>query len=179
MKAPVRPLLFALLLTLSGLAATTSQALAQRVGYVDTELILSKMPEYQAAQKEIELASQQWQKEYDDMRAQIDQMFQKYQAERVLLTDDIRQKREQEIEQAEQKAAQFRAAKFGFEGELFKLQNEKVSPIQDKVFTAIETVAKEKKIDIMMDKAGSVVLLYTNPEYDHTKAVFTKLGIAP
>ncbi len=150
---------------------------AQRWGYVDTKAILEKIPEYKAAEQEIEQISQKWQKELEAMYANIEKMYQKYEAEKVLLTADVQRKREEEIINEEKKAKEFQKKKFGYEGELFKLREEKVKPIQDKLFKAIEDLAKEKRIDFMLDKSGAVTVLYFNPEYDMTQAVLKKMGI--
>ncbi len=150
---------------------------AQRWGYVDTKAILEKIPEYKAAEQEIEQISQKWQKELEAMYANIEKMYQKYEAEKVLLTADVQRKREEEIINEEKKAKEFQKKKFGYEGELFKLREEKVKPIQDRLFKAIEDLAKEKRIDFMLDKSGAVTVLYFNPEYDMTQAVLKKMGI--
>jgi outer membrane protein len=155
----------------------TSTASAQRVGFVDTEYILSNMAEYQAAQQEVELTSQAWQAEYEKMRKNAKDLFDQYQAERVLLSDDVRLQREQAIQDAELKAAKYRQDKFGFSGELFQFREEKVRPIQDKVFQAIEEIATEKKADFILDKSGSMTILFTNPAYDYSPFVMKKLGI--
>jgi outer membrane protein len=150
---------------------------AQRWGYVDTKAILEKIPEYKAAEQEVEQISQKWQKELEAMYANIEKMYQKYEAEKVLLTADVQRKREEEIINEEKKAKEFQKKKFGYEGELFKLREEKVKPIQDRLFKAIEDISKEKRIDFMLDKSGAVTVLYFNPEYDMTQAVLKKMGI--
>lgn len=150
---------------------------AQRWGYVDTKAILEKIPEYKAAEQEVEQISQKWQKELEQMYANIEKMYQKYEAEKVLLTADVQRKREDEIINEEKKAKEFQKKKFGYEGELFKLREEKVKPIQDRLFKAIEDLSKEKRIDFMLDKSGAVTVLYFNPEYDMTQAVLKKMGI--
>lgn len=156
---------------------SSSLSFAQRWGYVDSKAILEKIPEYKAAEQEVEQISQKWQKELEQMYANIEKMYQKYEAEKVLLTADVQRKREDEIINEEKKAKEFQKKKFGYEGELFKLREEKVKPIQDRLFKAIEDLSKEKRIDFMLDKSGAVTVLYFNPEYDMTQAVLKKLGI--
>lgn len=159
------------------IACVFSNSFAQRWGYVDTKEILEKIPEYKAAEQEVEQISQKWQKELEAMYANIEKMYQKYEAEKVLLTQEVQRKREEEIINEEKKAKEFQRKKFGYEGELFKLREEKVKPIQDKLFKAIEDLSKEKRIDFMLDKSGAVTILYTNPEFDYTPQVLKKLGI--
>lgn len=176
-----RSLRFVLILGLAAfgvVASGATPARAQRTAYVDTRYILEKMPEYAAAEKEIDLISQRWQKELDAQYAAIEQLYQKYRAEEVLMTDAIKRERQDEILQKEKQAKEYQRKRFGFEGDVFKQREEKVKPIQDRVFAAIEIVAKERKLDFVFDKSGAVVLLYTNAAYDLSDEVLAKLGVA-
>ncbi len=149
---------------------------AQRVGVVDTKYILEKLPEYVSAEKSLEQVSQQWQRELDNMYARVEEMYKKYQAEEVLLSAEMKKQRQEEIINEEAKAKEFQKKKFGVGGELFKQREEKVKPIQDKVFGAIEKVAQDKKCDVIFDKSGSLSVLYTNPNYDYSDEVLRVLG---
>jgi outer membrane protein len=166
--------LFALAIVLG---TAMSMSFAQRVGYVNTEDIMEKIPEYQSAQSEIERVSQKWQKELEEKYAAIEQMYNEYQAQEVLLPEDIKQEKQEDIFQAEREAKEFREKKFGYTGELFSLQESKVKPIQDRVFRAVEAVSKRKKYDFVFDKAGEVTWLYTNAVYDLSEDVLTELGL--
>lgn len=166
--------LFALVIVL-GTALSISYA--QRIGYVNTEDIMEKIPEYQAAQSEIERVSQKWQKELEEKYSAIEQMYNEYQAQEVLLPEDIKQEKQEEIFQAEREAKEYREKKFGYSGELFALQESKVKPIQDRVFRAVEAVSKRKKYDFVFDKAGEVTWLYTNATYDLSDDVLSELGL--
>lgn len=151
---------------------------AQKFAYVDTKYILDKVPEYKAAEKELEQLSQKWQRELDDMYANIEKLYEKYRAEEVLLSDGIKKQRQDEILAKEKEAKEYQRKRFGYDGDLFKQREEKVKPIQDRVFTAVEEVAKERKVNLILDKAGAVVMLYTDPDYDYSNLVLTKLGIS-
>ena len=164
-------------LTLS-LILSATVAFAQRVGYVDTQSVMDKIPEYKAAQDEIDRVSERWQKELEDRYKAIEQMYNEYQKGEVLMPEDLRQERQEEIFQAEREAKEFREGKFGYNGELYKLQDSKVKPIQDRVFRAVETVSKRKKYDFVFDKAGEVTWLYTNALYDLSNDVLAELGYA-
>lgn len=165
------------IITLLSLVLLSSVALAQRVGYVDTGVVLEKIPEYGTAQEEVERISQQWQQELEEKYQAIEQMYSDYQAQEVLLPDDLKRQRQEEIFEAEREAKEYREKKFGYEGELFQLQEARVKPIQDKVFKAVEKAAKRKRYDFVFDKAGEVTWLYTNNTYDLTKEVLRDLGI--
>jgi outer membrane protein len=150
---------------------------AQKFGYVDTEFILGKMEEYKAAKTEIDQLSQKWQKELEVLYADIEKMYKDYQAEEVLLPDDIKKQRQEDIMSAERKAKEFKERKFGYDGELYKVQDDKIKPIQDKVYDAVEKVATERKLDIILDKAANSGILYSNAAFDRTDDVIIKLGI--
>ena len=144
---------------------------------MNTESILSKIPEYQNAQQEIERISQQWEAELEKKYAAIEKMYTDFVAQEVLLPEDVRQERQEAIFAAEREAKEYREKKFGYEGELFQQQETRMNPIQDKVFKAIEQVAKRKRYDFVFDKAGEVTWLYTNAIYDLTPTVLEELDI--
>jgi outer membrane protein len=156
------------------LAATTQ---AQKLGFVDTQYILSKMDEYAAAKQEVDQLSQRWQKDLEAMHADIEKMYKDYQAEEVLLPDDIKKQRQEDIMVAERKAKEYKEKKFGYDGELYKVQDDKIKPIQDKVYDAVEKVALERRLDIIFDKAANAGILFSSAAFDRTDDVLLKLGI--
>jgi outer membrane protein len=161
----------ACLLTLSG------QLYAQKFGYIDSKFILNKMPEYKAAQGEISSQSQKWQKEIEDMRTEVEKLRKEYLAEEVLLTDDMKKERSDIIAKKDKASKEKQQKIFGFEGLYFLKKQELVKPLQDKVFEAVEKVCKKKKIQIMFDKAGDLVMIYTDTKHDYTDFVLEELGL--
>lgn len=151
---------------------------AQRFAYVDTEYILDMMPEYRSAQKQLDQLSEDWQKEIEKRQQAIDKMIKDFQAEQVLLTEDLRKKREQEIKDKEKELKDYRNQKFGYEGELFKKRQELIKPIQDKVFDAVQKIAKQNALDFIFAKSGELIMLYSNAKYDKSDEVLSELGIA-
>jgi outer membrane protein len=151
---------------------------AQHFSYVDTEYILDKMPEYKSSQKQLDNLAEQWKKDVDVKMKEIDKLYKQYQAEQLLLPNDMRKKKENEILQKEDELNKYKEAKFGKEGELFQKRKELVKPIQDKVFDAIQKLAKDEGIDFIFDKAGAVTMLYTNAKYDRSDEVLEVLGIS-
>jgi len=154
-------------------------AFSQNFGYVDSEYILENIPDYKDAQEELDKLSIEWQKQLERRYAEIDKMYKNYQAEQILLTEDMKTKREEEIIKKEKEAKEYQKQKFGVDGELFQKRKELVKPIQDKVYNAIADIANYKKLGIVFDKASGLTMLYTNPKYNLSDDVLKKLGYKP
>lgn len=154
----------------------SAQAGTAKFGYVDTDYIMSEIPEYKAAQNELDKTSVQWQKEIDTKYAEIDKLYKAYQADAILLTEEMKKKRENEIINKEKEVKDLQKQRFGVDGELFKKRQELVKPIQDKVYNAIKAVAERKGLGFVMDKSGQVTLLYANSKYDMSDEVLVFLG---
>ncbi len=163
-------------LTIVVVLTTFTVSLAQKMGYVDSDYILSHIPEYKAAQAEIDKTSVDWQKEIEVKYGEIDKLYKIYQAESVLLTDDMKKKRENEIINKEKEVKELQKSRFGVDGELFKKRMELVKPIQDKVYSAVKQVAERGGLAFIFDKAGQVSLLYSNSKYDKSEDVLTFMG---
>ncbi len=161
------------------LTAVSPLVNAQKFAYVDSDYILSQIPEYRSAQKQIDELAENWQKEIDNKYAAIDKMYKDYRAEKVLLNGEQQKEREAEIIAKENEVRKFQQDKFGYEGALFKKREELIKPIQDRVFEAIQQVAKENSLDFMFDKSGEMIMLFTNARYDRSDEVLEELGITP
>lgn len=153
-----------LLMTLGTI--TTLQA--QRIAIVDITRVLEEMPDYKAAQTELDNIAAQWRQqialEYDQIKA----MYNKYQAEQVLLTEEARKKREDEIMEREKQARDMQKEKFGAEGALFRKRQDLVQPIQERVYGAISTYADDRGFDFIFDKGSSSGLIFSSGEFDKT-----------
>jgi outer membrane protein len=150
---------------------------AQKFGYVDTQFILSQMPEYKQAQTELNQLSVNWQQEIETMNSEVEKLKQAYQAEEVLLTDEMKAEKLALIAEKEKAAKEYQKKIFGYEGLLFLKRQELVKPVQDKVFESIEKVSKKYKLQFMFDKAGAMVMIYTDPKHDYTDYVLEGLGL--
>ncbi len=149
---------------------------AQRFAYVDTEYILKNIPAYQAAQDQLDNQSVEWQKEIEEIYAKIDKMYKDFQAEKVLLTEEMRVKRENSIIEKEKEAKNIQKQYFGKDGELYKKRQELIKPIQDDIFNAVKEVAAEGNFAVIFDSAGGMSMLYNDPKYDKSDDVLEKLG---
>jgi outer membrane protein len=154
-------------------------AMAQRFAYVDSDYILKHIPEYASSQKQLAALSEQWQKEVDARFQEIDRLYKAYQADQVLMTPDMRKRREAEIVDKEKLAKDFQRDKFGPDGELAKKSTSLIKPIQDKVSKAVQAVAESDNLDMIFDKNSEVIMLYASPRYDKSADVVTKLGLKP
>ncbi|MGZ3920034.1 MAG: OmpH family outer membrane protein [Bacteroidia bacterium] len=163
------------LVLLSAFSVAQSSGTA-KFGYVDTDYILGQIPEYKAAQSELDKTSVQWQKEIEAKYTEIDKLYKAYQADAILLTDDMKKKRENEIINKEKEVKDLQKQRFGVDGELFKKRQELVKPIQDKVYNAIKTVAEKSGLGFVLDKSGQVAILYANSKYDKSDDVLVLLG---
>jgi len=165
-----------LLLILHALLAT-STAYAQKFGYLDMEYVTSKMPEYQKAQGDLDKFSERWAKEIQDKYTEIDRLQRLYQAEEILLTDDMKRKRQQEINDKEREAREYNNKIFGESGMLFQKKKELIKPVTDLVYKSMERVARQKRLDFLFDKSSDFVVVYANPIHDYTDYVMEELGL--
>jgi outer membrane protein len=161
------------------LMVSTEAKAQMKFAFVDTKYILENMPDYSQAQNELNSASADWQKEIEDRYASIERLYKSYQAEAVLLTEEMRQKREEEIVRKETEAKSLQKQRFGVEGDLFKKRQELIQPIQEKIFIAIREYANENGYEAIFDKSGEAGVLYANPKYDKSDKVLRKMGIRP
>jgi outer membrane protein len=152
---------------------------AQKVAYVDLDYILTNIPEYKSAQEQLDKMSVQWQKEIETRLAEVDRLYKAFQAEEVLLTQDMRKKREDEIIAKEKEAKELQKQRFGVDGDLFKKRQELVKPIQDKVYNAIKELSEKQMIAIMFNKSAELNILFANPKYDKSDEVLELMGFKP
>jgi outer membrane protein len=157
-------------------AFISSGVFAQKFGYVDTEYILNQIPEYKAAQSELDKTSADWQKEIDSKYMEIDKLYKAFQAEKIFLTEEMTKKRENEIINREREVKDLQKQKFGVDGEMFKKRMELIKPIQDKVYSAVKAIAEKTGLAIIFDKSSDLTMLYTNPRYDKSDDVLSYMG---
>jgi len=149
---------------------------AQRYAYVDTQYILNNIPAYKAAQDKLDQLSFEWQQELESKREEIDQLTKEFQSEKVLLTEEMKNKRQNQLEQRRQELQELKRKYFGPEGQLYQKRQELVRPIQEEVYTAIETIASRGNYAVIFDAAGESNMLYTDPSYDKSDEVLQELG---
>jgi len=149
---------------------------AQKYAYVDTEYILDNIPEYADAQNELDDLAVEFQEEIEAKYAEIDKMYRDFQAEAVLLPEDLKKKKEEDIVDKEKEVKELQTKRFGPTGDLFQKREELVKPIQEKIYNAIEEISEDKNYAFVFDKAGSLTILYVNVKFDISDDVLDKVG---
>jgi outer membrane protein len=150
----------------------------QRYCVIDSKYILEKIPEYTQAQQQLDTQSAIWQKEVDDKMKYIDQMYKSYQAERPMLSEAARKKREDEIVTKEKEAKDLQKKYFGYQGMVFQKRETLVKPIQDKVYNAVQQYAQSRGFDMVFDKAGGVSVFYADPKLDKSDDILKLISRA-
>jgi outer membrane protein len=163
-------------LTLGVLLLFAGISFAQKFAFVDTEYILGNIPAYKSAQDQLDQLSKQYQKELETIHSEIEQMYKNFQAESVLLSDDMKRKREDVIVSKEKDYKELQRKYFGPDGDLFKKRQGLVKPIQDDIYNAVQAIANDGGYAVIFDKADGTSMLFTNPKYDLSDQVLQKLG---
>ena len=165
-----------LLIACCGLLSVISVQ-AQRYAIIDSKYILEKIPDYKEAQKKLDQFSELWQQEIDQKQVAVDKMVKDYDAEQVMLTDVLKNKREDEIYNKEKELRDLQKKRYGFEGDLFKKRQELIKPIQDKVYNAVQKLAVDKQYDFILDKSEGITVIFADPKLDKSDDVLRNLGV--
>lgn len=169
----MKKLLLSLLIVISGIVAKGQSHYC----IIDSKYILEKMSDYKDAQNKLDAISKTWQEEIDSKMAEVDRMYKSYVAEKPMLSEDMRNRRQDEIVAKEKAAKDLQKQRFGYEGELFKKRQEFIKPVQDRLYNAVQKMAAQKAYDMVLDKAGGVTLFFADPKLDRSDDVLKILGI--
>jgi outer membrane protein len=152
-------------------------ASAQKYAIIDTRYILDKMPEYASAQKQLDNIALDWQSDIDGKQAALDKMYKDFEAEQVMLSPDLRKKREDQLFLKEKELRDLQRQRFGFEGDLFKKRQELVKPIQDRVYNAVQKLSTQRGYDFVLDKSEGITIIFADPKLDKSEDVLRELGV--
>ena len=155
----------------------TTFANSQSYAYIDSDYIMSKVPEYVEAKDKLDKLAERWTKEIEDRYEAIKKKKNNFEREEILLPKEEKEKRQQEIENLEQEALELQTLHFGSEGDYFQKRQELIKPIQDRIFTAIKKLAKSDGYDLIFDKANQSSLIYALSEYDISDDILYEMGI--
>lgn len=165
--------LFIALILVAGLGFVTS---AQKFALIDIEYILKNIPAYEIANQQLNQLSQKWQKEIESKQNDAAVAYENYQAEFIFLTDEQKQKREEEVSSIEKEAATLRYKYFGPDGELNQKRKALIQPIQDEIYNAVKKLAEEKGYQAIFDRATANDIIYASPKIDVSNDVLARLG---
>lgn len=166
-----------LFFTLSACFLLAINGYTQRYAVIDSKYILEKLPDYKEAQQKLDQFSKMWQQEIDQKSADLDRMYKEYDAEQVMLSDELKKKREDELYNKEKELRDLQKKRFGFEGDLFKKRQELIKPIQDRVYNAIQKLAVAKLYDFILDKSEGITVIFADPKLDKSDDVLKELGV--
>ncbi|MFC2137375.1 OmpH family outer membrane protein [Bacteroidota bacterium] len=155
---------------------TVITGFSQKYAFVDTDYILSHIPTYKAAQDQLDKFSGEWQREIEGKYKEIDDLYKAYQSEKVLLSEEMKKKREDEIINKEKAVKDLQRKYFGQEGELYQKRQDLVKPIQDEIYNAVKELAAEGSYAVIFDTAEGLTVLYYNPKFDVSDEILQKLG---
>jgi len=164
--------LFLLIVTLM----TSISTYAQKFAYVNSDYILSKMTEFAQAEEKIDDFSKEWQSEIELAYEEVEQMYRDYQSEQVLLTSEMKTKREEAIMEKEKSVQSLQQKYFGNNGDLYKKRQDLIKPIQDRIFDAVQQLAASNKYSIIFDASSDLIMLYSNPDLDKSDKVLELMG---
>lgn len=150
---------------------------SQKYAVIDTRYILDKMPDYKTAQKQLDDIAADWQKDIDAQQKELDNMYKAYEGEQVMLSDELKKKREDQLFNKEKSLRDLQRKRFGFEGDLFKKRQELVKPIQDKVYNAIQKISVARGYDFVLDKSEGITIIFADPKLDKSEDVLKELGV--
>lgn len=160
------------------LALVSVESMAQKFGYIDTEYITSKMPEYKQAEEAIQKFSEKWVQDIQGKYTELDKMRQQFQQEEILMTPEIKRERQKAIEDKENEVKELNNKVFGMNGTLFMKRKELLKPVMDDIYKACEKVARQKQLMFIFDKASDMSMIYTDPRHDYSDFVMEALGIS-
>ena len=150
---------------------------AQKYAIVDTRYILDRLPEYKTAQQQLDVMAATWQLQIDSMQTSLDRMYREFDAEQIMLTAELKKRKEDQLFAREKELRDLQRKRFGFEGDLFRKRQELVKPVQDKVYNAIEKMAAAKGYDFVLDKSEGITIIFADPKLDKSEEVLKELGI--
>lgn len=160
------------------LALVSVQSFAQKFGYIDSEFITSKMPEYKKAQEDMDKYSEKWVADIQVKYSELEKMRQQFQQEEILLTAEMKRERQKNIDDKEVELKELNNKVFGMNGLLFLKKKEIMKSILDDIYKACEKVARQKQLMFIFDKASDMSMIYTDPRHDYTDYVMEALGIS-
>jgi outer membrane protein len=152
-------------------------AQAQKFGYIDTEYILAKMPEYKKATEAMNQFADKWMKDVQGKYGEVEKLKIKFQQEEILLTPEMKKERQKEINSKEEELKILNNSVFGINGQLFQKKKEVLKPVLDEIYKSSEKIARKYKLSFIFDKASDMSMFYADPRHDYTDFIIEDLGL--
>jgi outer membrane protein len=165
------------IILLAGLLCFGLLSFSQKYAIIDTRYILDKIPEYKTAQQQLDDVAAGWQKEIDGKQTELDGMYKNFEAEQVMLSEELKKKREDQLFNKEKEVRDLQRKRFGFEGDLFRKRQELIKPIQDKVYNAVQKLAVTRGYDFVLDKSEGITIIFADPKLDKSEDVLKEMGV--
>lgn len=156
---------------------TSFVSFAQKYGYIDSDYILNNIEEYQSAKSSLDKLVDRWTQEIEDRKEIIRQKKDNFAREEVLLPNEEKEKRQEEIKKLEAETMELQKTRFGISGDYFQKRQELIKPIQDRIYEAMQKVASRKNFSFIFDKANQSNLIYADSKFDLSDDVIKELGI--
>lgn len=169
-----RSLLIIFILILAGTAAFAQN---QKIGFIDSDYILSRMPEYSGLEQRLRALTEEWREEIEEMDREIEQLEREYIAREILYTEEVRRQRINEIETRKRQREQYINARYGPEGEYFRQQQLILEPLQRRIIEAVERISSRDNFDFVFDRSGDFLFLYARSQWNLSDDVLLELGV--
>jgi outer membrane protein len=166
------------LITLLIAFGTTFASFAQKYGYIDSDFILGKIPEYKESKDRLDKLAERWTKEIEDRYEVIKMKKDNFLREESLLPSEEKTKREEEIKTLESEAMEMQQTRFGVNGDYFQKRQELIKPIQERVYDAMQKVASKRNYSFVFDKANQSNLVYADSKFDLSDEVLREMGVS-
>ena len=169
-----RSILFLFILILAG---SEAYAQNQKIGFIDSDYILSRMPEYSGLEQRLRALTEEWREDIEELDREIDQLEREYSAREILYTDEVRRQRINEIETKKRQREQYINSRYGPEGEYFRQQQLILEPLQRRIIEAVERISSRDNFDFVFDRSGDFLFLYARSQWNLSDDVLLELGV--
>lgn len=168
-----------LILLFTIILGQNSFAQDQKLGFIDSDVIMQNMPEYSGIEQRLNLLSEGWRDEIQELEQEIEELEEDFEAREILFTEEVRQQRLNEIENLRQQRDRLVEDRFGPQGEYFTTQESLLEPIQRQIFEALDEIARRQNFDFVFDRAQETRFLFVREEWNLTEAVMLEMGMDP
>lgn len=158
------------------MAVAAISAHAQKYALIDMEYILKNVPAYERANEQLNQVSRKWQAEVEALNTEASTMYKNYQNEVVFLSQEQKKAKQDAIMQKEKEASGLKKKYFGAEGDLYKMREALMGPIQEEIYTAVKEISDLRGYSLVLDRASNSGIIFGSPKIDISNEVLQKLG---